>query len=128
MRRDGPAYRRLREPLLEADWDARFGTAAWLMSWDDIAKVSQRGFAIGSHFWTHVPIGRLSTDELISGAIESKFDIKQKIERPVCSIAPPYGYCAEEQAKQLSGVGFSHIYLGDDLKPHPGTFGRIEVR
>lgn len=91
----------------KADWDSEYGEAAPIMNWDQIKYLSDQGVTFGSHLVSHRPSTELSLEELLEEAIVSKKTLEQKLEKPVTSVAPPYGVFGrrEERIFQIAGYG-----------------------
>jgi len=65
---------------------------AKLLTWDQIKELSDRGFSVGSHGLTHLPLTRIySPVKLISQIKGSKIKIESHINKPVKVFSYPYG-------------------------------------
>lgn len=81
------------------------GSSREFMSWEDLAKLSEMGFEIGSHMVNHVDLTALTETELNREFVESKDLISKQIDKEVKTFSYPYGKINQEvvQAAKRSG-------------------------
>ncbi|MCC8935256.1 glycosyltransferase [Bradyrhizobium sp. Arg68] len=115
-----------------AEWDASFGTPAPLMDVDSIIALAGEGAMFGSHLARHPRSDRLSSAELAEELLRSRIQLETWLERPMTSLAAPFG-CTDQRLRILAAeCGYRAIFntvdraagLQDDLLDLP----RIEVR
>jgi peptidoglycan/xylan/chitin deacetylase (PgdA/CDA1 family)/trans-aconitate methyltransferase len=115
-----------------AEWDASFGAPAPLMDADKIVTLATEGVSFGSHLASHPRSDRLSSSELAEELLRSRIQLEKWLERPVTSLAAPFG-CTDQRLRILAGeCGYKTVFntvsraarLKDDLFDLP----RIEVR
>jgi peptidoglycan/xylan/chitin deacetylase (PgdA/CDA1 family)/GT2 family glycosyltransferase len=115
-----------------ADWDAHYGRSAPLMGWDTLLDVVGEGVTIGSHMHRHLPINRLTFEEVSAEADRSRQILSDKLAIDVNSLAPPFGICDPARIELFANAGYRWIFGADgDLAPvasRPGgRIPRIEI-
>jgi len=114
-----------------AGWDAHYGPAAPLMSWDEIHWLQDRGIEFGAHGATHRPFTALTTAELTNELTRSRLLLEQGLGEAVTALAYPYGEHDEVVIRVAQSCGFDCAFttrngiavVGGDRLQHP----RIEV-
>jgi peptidoglycan/xylan/chitin deacetylase (PgdA/CDA1 family) len=115
-----------------AEWDASFGTSAPLMDTGQIIALAAEGVSFGSHLARHPRSDRLSSFELADELLRSRFQLEAWLNRPVTSLAAPFG-CTDQRLRILAAeCGYKTVFnvvdraagLKDDLLDLP----RIEIR
>jgi peptidoglycan/xylan/chitin deacetylase (PgdA/CDA1 family) len=114
-----------------ADWDASYGKAAPLMSWQEIREIADEGIDLGCHSLTHRPMTEMSYSDLMNDTRQARASLEHGLGSPITHFAYPYG--AENPAVRsvIAALGFSSAvscraalaHLGDDNLSLP----RIEV-
>ena len=88
------------------------------LNWDRIREMSDQGIEFGSHTISHPYLTNLTPDELIHELTVSKKIIEENINKPVISIAYPFGahnVQVEEQVRKC-GYRFGISYRNDVIK------------
>lgn len=62
-----------------------------LLTWADLRELAKRGFEIGGHTLTHMPLPCLTADEMKREIVQSKHLLEGRLARPVTTFAYPYG-------------------------------------
>lgn len=103
-----------------ADWDAGYGAAAPIMTWDELRGLQARGIDFASHGCAHVPFSALTLGELAQEACKSRAEIAQALGISVRAMAYPYG--ANDQAVQraLYDFGYRLCFTTQHRGWHPG--------
>ncbi len=74
------------------EWDVRIGDAPnRMLSTAQIHELAAAGIEIGSHTMTHAQLPELSDAELRAELVDSKHALEDLVQRPVVSLAYPYG-------------------------------------
>ncbi len=74
-----------------SDWDSAYGDTAALMDWNQILKLQAQGIEFGSHTINHRHLPALSPAEAATELLQSRLTLEQRLERPVRSLAYPFG-------------------------------------
>ena len=74
-----------------SDWDAAYGDTAPLMDWNQILDLQANGIEFGSHTVNHRHLPALSPAEAATELLQSRLNLEQRLERPVRSLAYPFG-------------------------------------
>ena len=85
---------------------AHVGTAG-MLSWDDLAALSEAGWEIGSHTMTHRRLTELDAVELDEELRSSRETIEDALGRPCRSIAYPYGDVDSRVRASAAAAGFT---------------------
>ncbi|UOA21213.1 putative glycosyltransferase EpsJ (plasmid) [Sulfitobacter indolifex] len=114
-----------------AQWDARHGTPAPLMTWEQIKEAANHGVQFGSHTASHPILSALSPGEVTDEANRSRKEIEQRLGQRVESIAYPYGDYNEIVARIFEDQGYTMGLntSGDPAEIHdrPMEMSRIEL-
>jgi peptidoglycan/xylan/chitin deacetylase (PgdA/CDA1 family) len=97
-----------------SNWDARFGQPAKLMDATQLSALSAAGAEIASHLHTHTRVDRLSSAALLEEARLSRRIITGITQRPVTTVAVPYGVVDNRSAAILLQAGFELIASSRD--------------
>jgi peptidoglycan/xylan/chitin deacetylase (PgdA/CDA1 family) len=97
-----------------ADWDEAYGPPAPLMGWDEIVALERAGIAIGSHMMTHPHATGLDDESLIREGALSRFTLEARLDRPVTSLALPFGDHDGRVVEALTLCGYRHIYTCEE--------------
>ena len=115
-----------------ARWDDVYGPPAPLMDSDTIAHLHAEGARFGSHLATHSGADGLATLDLIGELARSRAAISGWLERPVQSLAAPYGLSDDRLRRLAREAGFRICFGGREgftsLTDDPLDLPRIEVR
>ncbi len=76
------------------------------VSREQIRKLVDAGWEIGSHLHTHKPVTELSDSELLSELNESKTILEEISGKPVITLAYPYGIYDERTLKMAADCGY----------------------
>ncbi|MEM9348802.1 MAG: glycosyltransferase [Pseudomonadota bacterium] len=114
-----------------AEWDARYGPPAPLMTWAQIKQAAEKGVQFGSHTTSHPLLTTLSPREVADQAHRSRSEIEQNLGQRVDSVAYPYGDFNEIVGRIFEDNGYT-LGLdtsGDPAEIHdrPMAMGRIEL-
>jgi peptidoglycan/xylan/chitin deacetylase (PgdA/CDA1 family) len=74
-----------------ADWDASYGKAAPLMSWQDILELTDQGIDLGCHSLTHRPMTEMSYSDLLKDTRQARAILERGVGNPITHFAYPYG-------------------------------------
>ncbi len=86
-----------------------------MLSWDQIAELSDAGVEIGAHSETHVQLDTVSRARA-SREIERSRDALAAVVGPVASFAYPYGYNKPAVRHRVREAGFANAYtVGDGI-------------
>lgn len=85
---------------------------AELMPWDDVRRLADAGWEIGSHTRRHVHLTRCSEEELADELAVSRAEVTAQVGRPCTSIAYPFG---DVDARVLRGVADAGYVAGGAL-------------
>ena len=93
-----------------------------MMSWSQIAELSDQGIECGAHSHKHLELDVLSLNHARREIIDSKAILEEKLEQPVTTFAYPYGYNSPQvrqivkQANFTSACSVNHAmsFLKDD--------------
>jgi peptidoglycan/xylan/chitin deacetylase (PgdA/CDA1 family) len=114
-----------------ADWDARFGEAAPLLDWPDIAVLAREGVSIESHSATHRPLSSLEAEAIYWEALWSAAAIERVVGRRPMAFSYPFGALdpvvervVEECGYQL---GFGTSPGACSLASDPLRISRLEI-
>ncbi|MEM8980613.1 MAG: trifunctional glycosyltransferase/class I SAM-dependent methyltransferase/polysaccharide deacetylase [Pseudomonadota bacterium] len=114
-----------------AQWDARYGNPAPLMTWEKIKELSNMGVQFGSHTATHPLLGMLNPEEVRQEARRSKQTIEDQIGQRVTSVAYPFGDYSEVVCRIFEDEGYTLglTTAGDPaaLAERPMETSRIEL-
>ncbi len=115
-----------------AEWDASLGAPAPLMDAAKIAALAVEGVSFGSHLASHPRSSELSTSELAEELLRSRSQLEKWVQRPVKSVAAPYG-CTDQRLRILAAecgfeIGFNTVNGAANLKHDLLDLPRIEVR
>ena len=114
-----------------ADWDARYGPPAPVMTCDQIKEASDHGVQFGSHTGSHPILTSLTPSQVADEARRSRSEIEQTLGARVESIAYPYGDYNEIVGRIFEDQGYrlGLSTSGDPAEIHdrPMEVGRIEL-
>ncbi|MBR1170973.1 trifunctional glycosyltransferase/class I SAM-dependent methyltransferase/polysaccharide deacetylase [Bradyrhizobium liaoningense] len=115
-----------------AEWDVSFGPPEPLMDAATIVSLAAEGVSFGSHLASHPRSNGLSTAELAEELLRSRIQLETWLNRPVSSLAAPFG-CTDQRLRVLASecgytVGFSTVNRAATLKDDLLDLPRIEVR
>lgn len=99
-----------------AQWDARYGPPAPLMSWTQIKEAADKGAQFGSHTASHPLLTTLTPREVADQAYRSRSEIEQNLGQRVESVAYPYGDFNEIGGRIFEDNGYT---LGLDTSGDP---------
>lgn len=68
------------------------------MSWDELERMAEVGFTVGSHAWSHRSIARMPRAEACREAVRSRELLERRLGRSVAAFAYPFGTRADYNA------------------------------
>jgi peptidoglycan/xylan/chitin deacetylase (PgdA/CDA1 family) len=77
------------------------------MSWEDLKRLADSGWEIGSHTRTHPRLTQLDDDELRQELEDSRRECAEAIGQPCDSLAYPYGDADERVARRAADAGYA---------------------
>jgi peptidoglycan/xylan/chitin deacetylase (PgdA/CDA1 family) len=108
--------------LIEQEFSATvFVTTGWLhdagryaagtppdrmLSWVQLEQLSAAGVEIGAHSHSHVQLDQISGPRLRAELAESRHLLEDRLDRPVCSLAYPYGYSSKQVRAVAGEIGY----------------------
>ncbi|MET0660064.1 MAG: trifunctional glycosyltransferase/class I SAM-dependent methyltransferase/polysaccharide deacetylase [Steroidobacteraceae bacterium] len=114
-----------------ADWDAKYGEPAPLMSWEQLARLKSEGVSFGSHLATHRPADALSSEELLREAARSKAVLEARLGAEVLAVATPFGLLDSRITHIYSSCGYRLAFSTEprfaDVRRNALGIPRIEV-
>lgn len=111
-------------------WDRGLPPMANL-TWDDLHRLTDLGFEIGSHSVTHANLGAVSLDQARYELVESKAMLEQQLRQPVRWFAYPYGgrqHMRPEFLPLIREVGYHGALSACGGFVWPGTAGQVLPR
>ena len=87
----------------EEESDVRART---FLSWDELRRLADAGWTVGSHTMTHRALTEISDHELKYELVESKRKIEEAMGREVRFLAYPYGRCDSRVAAAALAAGY----------------------
>ena len=114
-----------------ADWDAKYGEPASLLSWQELRRLQEVGIEFGCHSLAHRPMSAMDLLELAQDTARSRAILEEGLETSINILAYPYGAETDFVRRVLADLGFKAAVnsepgisrLGDD----PLRLPRIEV-
>jgi peptidoglycan/xylan/chitin deacetylase (PgdA/CDA1 family) len=114
-------------------WDSKSEThLKRMMSWDQIAEISENYVQIGSHTRSHPVLTTLSRDVLYEEVNGSKRELEERLDRPIDHFCYPYGDHDEHVREEVKKAGYrygvvtqrGHVEKGCD----PYALRRIPIK
>lgn len=93
-----------------ADWDAKAGPPAPLMTWEQIRDAHAKGVTFGSHLKTHMAADRLSSAALAAEAAESRQMLEFVLGTAITTIAAPFGLSDERLEHVCEAAGYQRLF------------------
>lgn len=114
-------------------WDVNEAADAEpMMGWDEIKKLCEQGFEIGSHTVSHTDLTKLSREEIFKELENSRAMLESELGVEITAVSYPFGHYNEEVMKVTSEAGYSlgiatrhGINVGTD---NPMAVKRILIR
>jgi peptidoglycan/xylan/chitin deacetylase (PgdA/CDA1 family) len=104
------AFMSSRQPLswpgIEQWADTRDAGELTSMDWDDLGRLADTGWEVGSHTRTHPRLSQLDDDRLADELAGSWSDCRERLGRECTSIAYPYGDVDERVARRARELGY----------------------
>lgn len=88
-------------------WDEGKGCLAPLLNWDQIKKLLQAGFSIGSHTVSHPDLSQLSRDNVWYEVSQSRKSLEQTLGAPVQTFCYPYGKWTDTTCEVVREAGYA---------------------
>ena len=96
-----------------ADWDARYGPPAPLLSWDEIRRLSAEGVRFGGHSRTHRRLTTVDRTEWFGELNHSREAIQSVTGQRVTSFCYPFGDYNPDLRQAVAEVGYDHAVAAD---------------
>lgn len=80
------------------------------MSWDELAMLVERGFAVASHTVSHPHLTQLSDAELGRELADSRAEVESRLGRPCTLLAYPYGEHDERVHAAVRRTGYEAAF------------------
>ena len=77
-----------------------------LLSWHEIEEMSRWGIEFGSHGCSHAHLTRMPSNQVWSELSESKSQLEQRLQKPVCFFCHPYGEFNETTQQLAKKCGY----------------------
>jgi peptidoglycan/xylan/chitin deacetylase (PgdA/CDA1 family) len=114
-----------------AEWDAKYGEPASLLSWQELRRLREVGIEFGCHSLAHRPMSAMGFLELAQDTVRARAILEEGLETSIKILAYPYGAENDFVRRVLADLGFKAAVtcepgisrLGDD----PLRLPRIEV-
>ncbi len=101
------------------------------LQWDQVRRLSDEGFEIGSHTLTHPHLSSVDDHQIQRELVESRRRLEERIGRPVMRASYPYGSYDDRTVVAARNAGYSSAftsrtwYLGQPDNPY--TIPRLSV-
>jgi peptidoglycan/xylan/chitin deacetylase (PgdA/CDA1 family) len=114
-----------------ADWDAVYGEAARLLSWQQARELQEAGIELGCHSCVHRPMTSMSLWDLVEDTVRARAVLEEGLAAPVPTLAYPYGAENEFVRRVVEDLGFQAAVTCDPwlswFEGDPLRLPRIEV-
>jgi peptidoglycan/xylan/chitin deacetylase (PgdA/CDA1 family) len=77
-----------------------------MLSWRQLAELSSAGVEIGAHSHSHPQLDQISKPKLRNELASSRRLLEDRLGRPVCSLAYPYGYSSKRVRAVAREIGY----------------------
>jgi peptidoglycan/xylan/chitin deacetylase (PgdA/CDA1 family) len=77
-----------------------------MLSWGQLAELSSAGVEIGSHSHSHPQLDQISEPRVRDELAISRRLLEDRLGRPVCSVAYPYGYSSRRVRTVARDIGY----------------------
>ena len=119
-------------PLPEAAWvGSEYESELAVMSWDQVRRLRDEGWEIGSHTCSHPWLTEITETQLREELVRSKAICEEQLEETTRSIAYPYGDHDDRVVAAAASAGYeAACTVPHRLEPFesmPLRFGRIDV-
>ncbi len=115
----------------ESLWDVNLGGLSKKhMNWDEVSKLAESGWSVGSHSCTHRDLTRLTHDEIEEEARRSMEEIRKRTGKKPDFFSYPFGRTNENTAKIVQKCGYRGAltsYPRDNRTFDPFRAGRRPV-
>jgi len=89
-----------------ADWDAEYGEAAPLLSWEEVRRLQEIGIEFGCHSSVHRPMTGMRLPELAADTVRARAILEEGLGSSVKSLAYPYGAVNEFVCRVVEDLCF----------------------
>ena len=117
------------DQAVQKQW--RGGAVREFMTWEDISRLSEMGFEIGSHMVHHVNLTSLTEAELRCEFEDSRNIISKYIGKTIDVFSYPYGYLNEIAIETAKACGYkagcSSFYGWNTASTNPYILKRTEI-
>ena len=114
-----------------ADWDAGYGEAASLLSWEEVRALQETGIEFGCHSSVHRPMTGMRLRELAEDTVRARAILEEGLATSVKTLAYPYGAENESVRRVVEDLGFQAAVSCEPgisrLGDNPLRLPRIEV-
>jgi peptidoglycan/xylan/chitin deacetylase (PgdA/CDA1 family) len=99
------------------------------MSWDQLGKLADAGWEIGSHTCSHPRLPSLGGDDLARELTDSRSAVAERLGRPCAALAYPYGEYDERvvEAARAAGYAVAGTLPGRLPRARPLAWPRIGI-
>ncbi len=110
-----------------AEWDNRFGKPAKLMDWNHLSDLSSQGVTFGAHSCSHRRRAKMTDDEALNEAIQSKAEIENQLKLKVKGYSHPFNEI-NQRVTEMAGYSYAVGGFINDSKPKSRyCIPRIEI-
>jgi peptidoglycan/xylan/chitin deacetylase (PgdA/CDA1 family) len=89
-----------------ADWDAVYGEAAPLLSWNELRALQEVGIEFGCHSSVHLPMTGMHLAALIEDTVRARVLLEEVLATRITTLAYPYGAEIEFVRHVVGDLGF----------------------
>jgi glycosyltransferase involved in cell wall biosynthesis/peptidoglycan/xylan/chitin deacetylase (PgdA/CDA1 family) len=89
-----------------ADWDARYGEPADLLSWEEVRALREAGIQFGCHSSAHRAMTGMALPELAADTVRARAILEEGLATSVKTLAYPYGAENEFVRRLVADLGF----------------------
>ncbi len=98
-----------------AEWDREHGSAAKMMSWDQIRQAQVQNIDFGSHTVSHRVLKKLKPEDVQWEVETSRAELSEKLGRAVSLFSYPYGNQSSTIRSKVKEAGYSLAVAGSGL-------------
>jgi peptidoglycan/xylan/chitin deacetylase (PgdA/CDA1 family) len=114
-----------------ADWDAAYGRAAPLLSWQEVHALQAVGVEFGCHSSVHRPMTGMRLPDLAEDTVRARAILEEGLATPVATLAYPHGAENEFVRRVVTDLGFRAAVTCEPgisrLGDNPLRLRRIEI-
>jgi peptidoglycan/xylan/chitin deacetylase (PgdA/CDA1 family) len=95
----------------ENSWDMNLGGKKFKhLSWEQIKKLVQKGWSVGSHTVNHYDLTKLNQRQLEYELKQSKRDLEDNLNREIVSLSYPFGRFNQPVQEEVLRQGYQHAF------------------